>query len=154
MGVGPILSWAEEAVLAGRTIKVEQPVEVPEQTVELPGQGHGPDETGAPAGSILLYIAYSLVTITNTGNESLTCAAAEFFLMGNKSGSSGIGGREKTLGGHEVLDLVTLQPGESVTRAVLFQIRQGDHPVKVLLGTRLSTGSIHSSTSEWLACWQ
>jgi len=136
--VGPRLSWGEEAILDGRTIKVEQPVEAP-------------DETGAPSGFVLVY---SLVTITNTGSEPLTCAAAEFSLDGNSSGSTGIGGLEKTLAGHEVLDLVTLQPGESVKVAVRFCVKQGDHPVKVRLGTRSSTGRIYSSTSEWLASWQ
>ena len=157
MGVGPVLSWGEEAVLDGRTIKVEQPVEVPERTEELPT--HLP-QPGTPSGSILLYIAYSLVTITNTGSEPLSCAAAEFYLDGNNSsgssgsGSSGIGSKEKTMAGHEVLDLVTLQPGESTTRTVLFQLKQGDHPAKVLLGKRLPNGSVYSSTSQWLACWQ
>ena len=146
MGVGPRLAWGEEAILDGRTIKVEQPVEVPDETVE------GPDERGAPS---VWVAAYSLVTITNTGSEPLTCAAQKFYLMGKRSGTSGgIGVSEKTLAGHEVLDLVTLQPGESVTRAVLFQIEEGDHPVKVLLGTRDSKGSIHTSTSEWPASWQ
>ena len=152
---GPILRWGEEAVLDGRTIKVEQPVEVPGRTIKMELGLKVPDETGAPSRSIVAYIAYSLVTITNTGSEPLTCAAGEFCLMGNSSGSSGgIGAPEKTLAGHEVLDLVTLQPGESVTRAVLFQIEEGDHPVKVLLGTRDSKGSIHTSTSEWPASWQ
>jgi len=137
--VGPRLSWGQEAVLDGRTIKVEQPVEAP-------------DETGAPSGFVLVY---SLVTITNTGSEPLTCAAAQFGLDGNSSGSTGgFGGPAKTLAGHEVLDLVRLQPGESVKAAVRFCVKQGDHPVKVWLGTRSSTGRIQSSTSEWLASWQ
>ena len=153
---GPKLSWGEEAVLAGRTIKVERPVEVPGRTITIKVGPSVvvPDETGAPSRSIVVYIAYSLVTITNTGSEPLTCAAGEFSLMGNSSGGSGIAGPEKTVDGHQVLDLVTLQPGESVTRAVLFHIEEGDHPVKVLLGTRSSTGSIHLSTSEPLASWQ
>jgi hypothetical protein len=146
MGVGPRLAWGEEAILDGRTIKVEQPVEVPDETVE------GPDERGAPS---VWVAAYSLVTITNTGSEPLTCAAQKFYLMGKRSGTSGgIGVSEKTLAGHEVLGLVTLQPGESVKAAVCFCLTQGDHPIKVLLGTRDSTGSIHLSTSEWLALWQ
>lgn len=128
MGVGPILSWGEEAVLDGRKIKVEQPVEAPDKPAELL-----PDETAI----------YSLITITNTGNEPLTCAAAEFFLMGKSTGSSGgIGGLEKTLAGHEVLTIVTLQPGESVKAAVGFCLSQGNHPVKMLLGTRSSTGEM------------
>lgn len=100
------------------------------------------------------------MTITNTGSEPLTCAAAEFYLVGNNSsgssgsGSSGIGPQEKTLAEYEVLDLATLQPGEWTTRTVLFQLKQGDHPAKVLLGKRLSNGSVYGSTSEWLACWQ
>ncbi|MBN1628890.1 MAG: DUF4352 domain-containing protein, partial [Thermoleophilia bacterium] len=144
MGVGPILSWGEEAVLDGRTIKVEQPVEVPERTEEL--QTH--------SGPIPLYLAYSLVTITNTGSDPLTCSSGEFFLMGKSSGGTGSGSSEETLAGHEVLDLVTLQPGESVKVAVPFELKQGDHPVKVLLGIRLSTGNTYTSTNEWLACWQ
>jgi hypothetical protein len=58
------------------------------------------------------------------------------------------------MAGHEVLELVTLQAGESVRRAALFQLKQGDHPAKVLLGKRLSNGSVYGSTSEWLTCWQ
>ncbi len=118
MGVGPILNWGEEAVLDGRTIEVEQPVELPERTieVELPSEARVPDETGALSGSMLRYIVYTVVTITNTGSEPLTCAAAEFNLLGSNSsgssgsGSSGIGGQEETLAGYEVLDLVTLRP--------------------------------------------
>jgi hypothetical protein len=155
LGQGPRLRWGEEAVLDGRTIKVEQPVEAPDETIKVEQPVHAPDETGAPSGFVLVYVAYSLVTITNTGSEPLTCAAGEFLLMGNSSGGSGgHSGPEKTLAGHEVLDLVTLQPGESVTAAVRFSLKQGDHPVKVLLGTRDSTGSVHLSTSEWLASWQ
>jgi hypothetical protein len=149
MGVGPTFAWGEEAVLEGRTIMVEQPVEAPDETVEASG------ELGVGASSVRVAV-YSLVTITNTGSEPLTCASQEFFLMGKSSGSSGTNfGSEKTLAGHGVLDyLVTLQPGESVKVAVRFELTQGDHPVKVLLGTRDSTGYIHSSTSEWLALWQ
>lgn len=148
MGVGPQLAWGEEAVLDGRTIKVERPVEVLGATVTV----EVPDNSLAPS---VLAVAYSLVTITNTGSEPLTCAAEEFSLMGNSSGSTGgIGGLGETLAGHDVLDLVTLQPGESVKVAVRFSLKEGDHPVKVLLGTRDSTGSVHSSTSEWLALWQ
>ena len=61
---------------------------------------------------------------------------------------------EKTLAGHEVLTIVTLQPGESVKAAVGFCLSQGNHPVKMLLGTRSSTGEIHTSTDKWLASWQ
>jgi len=141
IGVDPFLSWGEEAVLEGRTIKVEQPVEAPDRPAELL-----PDETAA----------YSLVTITNTGSEPLTCAAGEFCLMGKSSGGTGRDfSSEKTLAGHEVLDhLVTLQPGESVTAAVRFFLKQGDHPVKMLLGKRDATGMIYHSSSEWLALWQ
>ena len=144
MGVGPRLAWGEEAVLDGRTIKVEQPVEVPGVTLTV----EVPDNSRAPS---VLVVAYSLVTITNTGSEPLTCAAQEFSLMGNSSGSTGgIGGPGETLAGHEVLDLVTLQPGESVEVAVRFGLKQGDHPVKVLLGTRDSTGTfIARRTNGW-----
>jgi hypothetical protein len=144
-GQGPRLAWGEEAVLDGRTIKVEQPVELPDETVEVPSH------MGAPS---VLVVAYSLVTITNTGSEPLTCSSGEFSLMGKSSGSSGTGAPEKTLAGHEVLDLVTLQPGESVKAAVRFELEQGDHPVKVLLGRRSSTGYVSSSTNAWLALWQ
>jgi hypothetical protein len=147
MGVGPRLAWGEEAVLDGRTIKVERPIEAPDETVEVSG------ELGVGAPSVLV-AAYSLVTITNTGSEPLTCSSGEFFLMGKRSGSSGTGASEKMLAGHEVLDLVTLQPGESVKAAVRFELTQGDHPVKVLLGTRDSKGNTHSSTSEWLVLWE
>jgi hypothetical protein len=142
MGVGPRLAWGEEAVLDGRTIKVERPVELPDQTSEDPVEAHM---------RVVRFVVYSLVTITNTGSEPLTCSSGEFFLMGKTSGSSGTGAPEKTLAGHDVLDLVTLQPGESVTGAVRFELKQGDHPVKVLLGTRDSTGSVHLW---WLASWQ
>jgi hypothetical protein len=146
MGVGPRLAWGEEAILDGRTIKVEQPVEVSDETVEVPAGSHAP--------SVRL-VAYSLVTITNTGSEPLTCAAQEFFLMGKSSGSTGDWDRgEKTLAGHEVLHVVTLRPGESVEVTVCFGLSQGDHPVKVLLGTRDSKGYTHSSTNGWLALWQ
>lgn len=121
--VGPRLTWGEMAILDGRTIKVEQPVEAP-------------DETGAPSG---FTVAYSMVTITNTGSEPLICVAAEFSLEGNSSGSTGHAGPKKMMAGHVVLDRVTLQPGESVTAAVRFCVKQGDHPVKVRLGTQFST---------------
>jgi|WetSurMetagenome_2_1015567.scaffolds.fasta_scaffold18781_4 hypothetical protein len=147
MGVGPRLAWGEEAVLEGRTIMVERPVEAPDEAVELSG------ELGVGASSAYVAV-YGLVTITNTGSEPLTCSSGEFFLMGKSSGSSGTGAPEKTLAGHEVLDIVTLQPGESVKAPVRFVLKEGDHPVKVLLGTRDATGYIHSSTSEWLALWQ
>jgi hypothetical protein len=145
-GQGPALAWGEEAVLDGRTIKVEQPVEAPDETEAAGGMGVG-------ASSILVAV-YSLVTITNTGSEPLTCSSGEFFLMGKSSGSSGTGAPQKTLAGHDVLDLVTLQPGESVKAAVRFELKQGDRPVKVLLGRRSSTGYVSSSTNAWLALWQ
>ena len=90
MGQGPRFAWGEEAVLDGRTIKVEQPVEVRDETVEVP--------TGSHAPSVRL-VAYSLVTITNTGSEPLTYAAQEFFLMGKSSGVDGrLGSRRKDAG--------------------------------------------------------
>jgi hypothetical protein len=146
MGQGPRLTWGEEAVLDGRTIKVERPVEVPGDTVEKS------DHTGK---SSVWVAAYCLVTITNTASEPLTCSSGEFFLMGKRSGSTGDWDRgEKTLAGHEVLHVVTLRPGESVEVTVCFGLSQGDHPVKVLLGTRDSKGYTHSSTNGWLALWQ
>ena len=146
MGVGPRLAWGEEAVLDGRTIKVERPVELPDETSEDPVEAHI---------RVVRFVVYSLVTITNTGSEPLTCSSGEFFLMGKTSGSSGTGAPEKTLAGHDVLDLVTLQPGESVEVAVRFELKQGDHPLKVVLGTRdSSTGSVHIATGEGLALWQ
>ncbi len=145
-GQGPRLAWGEEAVLDGRTIKVEQPVELREETVDVPAGSHMP--------SVRLVVA-SLVTITNTGSEPLTCSCGEFSVMGNSSGSTGgIGGPGETLAGHEFLDVVTLQPGESVTAAVSFDLAQGDHAVKVLLGRRSSTGYVSSSSNAWLALWE
>jgi hypothetical protein len=128
---GPRLGWGEAAALEGRTVSVGKPREDPE------AEGSRPGST----------VFYSMVTIVNTGSRALTCVASEFSLEGNSSGSTGIAGPETTVGGHPVLDRVTLAPGESVTAAVRFQLSQGDSPVKVRLGTA-------SSTEVVLASWQ
>lgn len=77
MGVGPRLAWGEEVLLDGRTIKVERPVEAPDEKEAAGGMG-------VDASSVLV-AAYSLVTITNTGSEPLTCVAQEFSLMGKQA---------------------------------------------------------------------
>lgn len=128
---GPKLKWGEAAVLGGRTVRVDEPIEDAEATGSRPGSK----------------VVYSMVTITNTGSKALTFVASELFLEGNSSGSTGIGGPEKTVDGHPVLDSVTLAPGASVTAAVRFSLKQGDEPVKVRLVTA-------SSTNVALASWQ
>ena len=128
---GPKLKWGEAAALEGRTVSVGKPREDPEATGSRPGSS----------------VFYSMVTIVNTGSRALTCVASEFSLEGNSSGSTGIAGPEKTVGGQPVFDRVTLAPGESVTTAVRFELSQDDTPVKVRLGTA-------SSTEVVLASWQ
>jgi hypothetical protein len=128
---GPKLKWGETAVLEGRTIRVEGPIEDPAGTGSRPGSK----------------VVYCVVTVTNTGSKNLTFVASEFFLEGNSSGSTGIGSPEGTVGGHPVLDGMTLERGASVTVAVRFSLKEGDEPVKVRLVTA-------SSTNLALASWQ
>jgi hypothetical protein len=129
---GPKLKWGDVARLSGREVKIEKPVEKPQ-------------ETGLGPGSM---VVYALVTITNTGTETIDYTASEFSLDGNSSGSTGIATLDGTIDGLPVLaSRGTLSPGGSVTAAVCFSLTKGDVPVKVRLGTQSSTAIV-------LASWQ
>ena len=129
---GPRLKWGDVARLSDREVKIEKPVEKPEQTGTRPGS----------------MVVYALVTITNTGTETIDYAASEFFIEGNSSGSTGIATLDGTIDGVPVLaHHGTLSPGGSVTAAVCFSLSTGDVPVKVRLGTQFSTAIV-------LASWQ
>jgi hypothetical protein len=129
---GPKLKWGDVARLSGREVKIEKPVEKPQ-------------ETGLGPGSM---VVYALVTITNTGAETIDYATSEFSLDGNSSGSTGIATLDGTIDGLPVLaSRGTLSPGGSVTAAVCFGLSKGDVPVKVRLGTQFSTAIV-------LASWQ
>jgi hypothetical protein len=134
---GPKLSWGETATLESRTVTVSKPVE-------------DPDASGAhPEWKTY----YSIVTITNTGDDPLNYTASEFTLEGNSSGSVGIGApgivgdSNPTVGGEPLLKAGTLEPGRSITAAVRFSLDGKDVPVKVRLGTA-------TSTAVTLASWQ
>ncbi|MCL5735296.1 MAG: hypothetical protein M1274_06855 [Actinobacteria bacterium] len=92
-------------------------------------------------------------TTTNTGSDTFNCAASEFTLEGQSSGSVGVGApgivgkSNPTVAGEPLLKAGTLAPGRSITATVRFSLSGNDYPVKVRLGTA-------TSTAVTLASWQ
>ncbi len=125
----PRLNWGDVARLSGREVRVEKPVEKPQAM-------------GTRLGSM---VVYCLVTITNTGAETIDYAASDFMLEGNSSGSTGIATLDGTIDALPVLVRGTVSPGDSVTAAVCFSLSETDAPVKVQLGTRFSTEMVLAS---------
>lgn len=132
---GQQLSWGEVCRLGGREVTVERPVIKPEYTGTRPGS----------------MLVYSLVTIRNTGTETLECSGAEFLLEGRSSGSTGIRTLDGTIDGLPILFQAKLSPGESLAAAICCSLSQGDTPVKVRLGTRSGN---RISSEPVLAVWQ
>ena len=104
-GQGPRLAWARRPFLTDGQSRSSDQSSDREETVEVPDGSRMP--------SVRLVVC-------QPGERSPTPVVSRSpARLGNsrcmgrsRSGSSGTGAPEKTLAGHEVLDLVTLQPGE------------------------------------------
>jgi hypothetical protein len=124
---GPALNWGQVATLKDRTVSVSKPIEDLEAVISLPEASPWAQMGVQPK------VVYSLVTITNTGDSTLTYDASAFQIEGKSSGGNGSVGLATSLGGHTTLGRGTLLPGESAEGAVCFLLGEKDKAVKVRL---------------------
>ena len=112
------MKWGEAAAVEGGAITVGLPVEDPTVQVTQPGfRG-----------------VYSIVTITNTSTSTIKYGASDFSLEGQSSGSVGTHARQGSMsGGYPAMNAGSLDPGETITYTVRFELHGADVPIKVRL---------------------